>query len=145
MKNYLEFERDIKDLEEELEKLKDPFNKEGLSEVETHKISKIQSQIDEKLRISYLNADLHMTKEECVDVSPVHNLPKFMPPTVVAVGGGETDEFRRQSRIYTDKCREHGFDVSYLEVENHDHVNVVGELRNLNSPLTSALIYQMGL
>ena len=99
----------------------------------------------EPLRISYLNADLHMTKEECVDVSPVHNLPKFMPPTVVAVGGGETDEFRRQSRIYTDKCREHGFDVSYLEVENHDHVNVVGELRNLNSPLTSALLYQMGL
>ena len=55
MKSYLEFERDIKDLEEELEKLKDPFNKEGLSEVETHKISKIQSQIDEKLRISYSN------------------------------------------------------------------------------------------
>ena len=29
MKNYLEFERDIKGLEEELEKLKDPFNKDG--------------------------------------------------------------------------------------------------------------------
>jgi len=55
MKSYLEFERDIKDLEEELEKLKDPFNKEGLSEVETDKISKIQSQIDEKLKISYAN------------------------------------------------------------------------------------------
>ena len=51
MKNYLEFERDIRDLEEELEKLKDPFNKEGLSEVETDKISRIQSQIDEKLKI----------------------------------------------------------------------------------------------
>ena len=37
MKSYLEFEREIKDLEEELEKLKDPFNKEGLSEVETEK------------------------------------------------------------------------------------------------------------
>ena len=55
MKNYLEFERDIKDLEEELEKLKDPYNKEGLSQVETDKISKIQSQIDEKLKISYSN------------------------------------------------------------------------------------------
>ena len=55
MKNYLEFERDIRDLEEELEKLKDPFNKEGLSEVETDKISRIQSQIDEKLKISYAN------------------------------------------------------------------------------------------
>ena len=55
MKTYLEFEKDIKDLEEELEKLKDPFNKEGLSEVETDKISRIQSQIDEKLKISYAN------------------------------------------------------------------------------------------
>ena len=39
MKSYLEFERDIKGLEEELEKLKDPFNKEGLSEVKTEKIT----------------------------------------------------------------------------------------------------------
>jgi len=55
MKNYLEFERDVKELEEEIEKLKDPFNKEGLSEVETDKISNIQSQIDKKLKISYAN------------------------------------------------------------------------------------------
>ena len=55
MKNYLEFEREIKTLEEELEKLKDPFNKEGLSEVETDKISQIQNEIDEKLKTSYSN------------------------------------------------------------------------------------------
>ena len=55
MKNYLEFERDIKELEEELEKLKDPFKKEGLSEVETEKIASIQSQIDEKLKVSSAN------------------------------------------------------------------------------------------
>ena len=55
MKSYLEFERDIKGLEEELEKLKDPFNKEGLSEVETGKITKIQKEIDDKLKISYAN------------------------------------------------------------------------------------------
>ena len=55
MKNYLEFERDIKDLEEELEKLKDPFNKGGLSEVKTDKISQIQREIDDKLKVSYAN------------------------------------------------------------------------------------------
>jgi len=55
MKSYLEFERNIKGLEEELEKLKDPFNKEGLSEVKTDKITKIQKEIDDKLRISYSN------------------------------------------------------------------------------------------
>ena len=55
MKSYLEFERDIKGLEEELEKLKDPFNKEGLAEVETEKINKIQKEIDDKLKDSYAN------------------------------------------------------------------------------------------
>ena len=58
MKSYLEFERGIKDLEEELEKLKDPFNKEGLSEVDTKRITQIQGEIDSKLKLSYasLNA-----------------------------------------------------------------------------------------
>ena len=57
MKNYLNFENDIKNLEEELEKLKDPYNQEGLSEVDTNKISKIQSEIDSKLKEVYLNLD----------------------------------------------------------------------------------------
>ena len=55
MKNYLEFERDIKDLEEELEKLKDPFNKEGISEIDTENISRIEKEIDQKLKKSYEN------------------------------------------------------------------------------------------
>ena len=42
MKNYLNFETEIKTLEEELEKLKDPYDRSGLSEVDTQKISKTQ-------------------------------------------------------------------------------------------------------
>ena len=55
MKSYLEFERNIKALEEELKKLKDPFNKEGLSKVDTDKIAQIQNEIDDKLKASYAN------------------------------------------------------------------------------------------
>jgi len=55
MKSYLAFERNIKTLEEELEKLKDPFNKEGLSKVDTDKIAQIQNEIDDKLKASYAN------------------------------------------------------------------------------------------
>ena len=57
MKNYLNFETEIKDLENELDKLKDPFNQEGLSEVDTKKISSIQEEIDEKLKSIYSNLD----------------------------------------------------------------------------------------
>ena len=55
MKSYLNFENDIKELESELEKLKDPYNKEGLAEVDTNKISTIQAEIDSKLNEIYSN------------------------------------------------------------------------------------------
>ena len=55
MRSYLEFERDIKVLEEEIEKLKDPLDKEGISEVNTEKISQIQSEIVQILKLSYAN------------------------------------------------------------------------------------------
>ena len=57
MKNYLNFESDIKDLESELDKLKDPYNQGGLSEVDTNKISKTQQELDEKLKNIYSNLD----------------------------------------------------------------------------------------
>ncbi len=57
MKNYLNFENDIKELERELDKLKDPYNQEGLSEVDTNKISKTQEELDEKLKEIYSSLD----------------------------------------------------------------------------------------
>jgi len=57
MKNYLNFETDIKNLENELEKLKDPYNQDGLTEVDTKKILQSQKEIDEKLQEIYSNLD----------------------------------------------------------------------------------------
>ena len=57
MKNYLNFETDIKNLEIEIEKLKDPYNQDGLSEVDTKKISESQVEIDKKLQEIYSNLD----------------------------------------------------------------------------------------
>ena len=58
MKNYLNFELEIKDLEKELDLLKDPYNnKEGLSEVDTKKIVKTEEEIDQKLKSIYSNLD----------------------------------------------------------------------------------------
>ena len=57
MKNYLNFENDIKNLEIEIEKLKDPYNQSGLSEVNTKKISESQAELDKKLKTLYSNLD----------------------------------------------------------------------------------------
>jgi len=55
MKNYLNFETDIKNLEIKIEKLKDPYNHDGLSEVDTKKISESQEELDKKLQQIYSN------------------------------------------------------------------------------------------
>ncbi len=57
MKNYLNFESEIKNLEIELDKLKNPYNQEGLSEVDTVKISQIQNDIETRLKNIYSNLD----------------------------------------------------------------------------------------
>jgi acetyl-CoA carboxylase carboxyl transferase subunit alpha len=55
MKNYLEFEKEIKSLEEEVDSLKSPFGSEGISEVDTQKIKDTQEQINKKLQETYSN------------------------------------------------------------------------------------------
>ena len=55
MKNYLEFEKEVKILEEEVESLKRPLSSDGLSEVDTGKIKNIQNEIGEKLENIYSN------------------------------------------------------------------------------------------
>ena len=55
MKNYLNFESEIKNLELELKNLKDPYNQSGLSKVDTDKISALQNKIESKLEKIYSN------------------------------------------------------------------------------------------
>ena len=50
MKNYLNFEANIKNLETEIDKLKDPYNSDGLSEVNTKKISETQKKNRQQIR-----------------------------------------------------------------------------------------------
>ena len=55
MKNYLDFEKEVKALEQEVDGLKSPFGSEGISEVDTQKIKNTQNEINEKLKETYAN------------------------------------------------------------------------------------------
>ena len=99
----------------------------------------------EPLRRSYLNADLRMDDETARRNSPIHHIPDSAPELIVAVGGGETDEFRRQSQSFADAWKARGLDGEYLEVLDCDHVNVCAEYQRLDSPLTRVLFERMGL
>ena len=55
MRNYLEFEKEIKLLEEQVDSLKSPFGSEGITEVDTQKIKITQEEINIKLKDTYAN------------------------------------------------------------------------------------------
>ncbi len=55
MKNYLNFETEVKELETQLDNLKDPYNNEGISEVNTNEIFSLEDQIRKKLEKIYSN------------------------------------------------------------------------------------------
>ena len=63
MKNYLNFETEIKDLESELDRLKDPYNQSGLSEVDTQKISQTEDELEKKLSSIYSDLDPWQTTQ----------------------------------------------------------------------------------
>ena len=55
MKNYLDFEKEIKALEQEAENLRSPFGSEGISQSDTNKIKNTQQEINQKLEEIYSN------------------------------------------------------------------------------------------
>ena len=55
MKNYLDFEKEIKALEQDVDNLKSPFGSEGITEVDTDKIKNTQIEINQKLEEIYSN------------------------------------------------------------------------------------------
>ena len=63
MKNYLNFENEIKELETELEALKDPYNKGGISEVNTNEIMSFENKINTKLEKIYSRLDPWQTTQ----------------------------------------------------------------------------------
>ena len=58
MKNYLDFEKEIKALEEEADNLRSPFGSGGISEVDTKKIKDTEEQINQKLDQIYSNLNM---------------------------------------------------------------------------------------
>ena len=60
MRNYLDFESEIKILDKELDTLKDPFNTE-LTEVNTNKIIELENEINDKIKKIYSELDAWQT------------------------------------------------------------------------------------
>jgi arylformamidase len=92
------------------------------------------------LPYSYIQPKVQATWDQVARLSPIRHLPAAAPPLLVAVGGDETDEFRRQSRDFHTAWHSAGLPGDYLEPPGKHHLTVLEELERSDSELTRALV-----
>ena len=82
-----------------------------------------------------VNLDIHLDAAEAYALSPQWRRVDTVPRYLCAVGGAETDEFRRQSRAYAAALSEQGCDAQLLEVPARTHFDVLDDLADAEAPL----------
>lgn len=94
----------------------------------------------EPIRLSYLNEALHLTPEEVARCSPSLQTTRISCPLLLAVGGAETDEFRRQQRDYVAHLSGQGMSPQTLEPEGLNHFTIVDAFRSSGTALSDAVL-----
>lgn len=84
------------------------------------------------------------------ETDAIRNSPALLPagtgcPLIVSYGETETDEFKRQSDDYLAGWRERGHPGHYVAMPGTNHFDIVLTLNDPDSPLTQAILGQMGL
>ncbi len=94
----------------------------------------------EPIRLSYLNEALHLTPEEVAAHSPAEQVNAPSCPLLLAVGGSETDEFRRQQRDYVAKLKAQDVVLESMEPEGLNHFTIVEAFRTPGTALSDAVL-----
>ena len=82
-----------------------------------------------------INEALYLKKDQAIRNSPMFkDLEKF-PPTVVAWAENETEQFKKQSKIFANKLIDKEVPVRSLEIENKNHFDVILDLTDFDEPL----------
>lgn len=92
-----------------------------------------------------VNGWMHMTPQDAQRNSPVSHLPRIGCPLIVSYGQNETDEFVRQSSEYLGAWWARGFPGAYVPMPGTNHFDIILHLNEAASPLTQAVLRQMGL
>ena len=87
-----------------------------------------------------MNRVFRFSDEDIATLSPIHMIPGPAMPVLVSVGGDESGEFHRQSALFTDHLRTHGYTVRDVAMPGHNHFSIVEALTDKDAPLTANLI-----
>lgn len=94
----------------------------------------------EPMRLSSINNELRLDEAAARRNSPCHMRPTHALPVSVVVGGGETDEFRRQSRHFVEAWRDATSSIVYLETPGHDHFAVIEAMTEPGNVLVATIV-----
>jgi arylformamidase len=91
--------------------------------------------------------------QEAVRLTPdmaKRNSPAFLPaassPSVaMTVGTSESEEFRRQTKVYADTLKAQGLSVDYFEMSDLNHFSILTETTTPGNRLTETRLRLMGL
>jgi arylformamidase len=87
---------------------------------------------------TYLQPALQLGWDQVRRNSPILLEPRHACPVLVAVGGAESEEFRRQSLDFTTYLQARGTKASYLEIPARNHFDVLDGFM-ANGPLIGGL------
>ena len=93
---------------------------------------------------TFIQPSVQLSWDEARRLSPIDLIPASAPPITVAVGGGETDEFVRQSRAYAEACRAAGLGCAYLEIDGAHHFDILDGFTDPGSRLFKAILALTG-
>lgn len=99
----------------------------------------------EPIRLCYLNDVLKLSEEDARRHSPLLLAPVSRRPLLLALGALEGPEYHRQTDDLARAWRGHRVPVEVMDMAEHHHFSIVAELVDPASPLSRALLRQMGL
>ena len=82
---------------------------------------------------------LYLKKDQAIRNSPMLKDLENFPPTVVAWAENETEQFKKQSKIFANKLIDKEVPVRSLEIESKNHFDVILDLTDFNEPLGKEL------
>ncbi|XP_060796445.1 kynurenine formamidase [Neoarius graeffei] len=98
---------------------------------------------------TYLNNPLKMTKEVAIKNSPIQLVSQLKTfssgcDIIVAIAQNDSPEFRKQSYDYFKALQAAGLKVTFEDIPDTDHFNIIEQLVDENYYLTQLLLKMMG-
>ena len=88
---------------------------------------------------------LDFSDEDLFQNSPIRMTAVPNTDLIIAVGGAETDEFRRQSQDFNDNWNAKGATCTFLEQPECNHFSILSNLANADSSMVEGMLRQMSV